>query len=231
MSDTSCGDPPPDPNEEQGLGERAPRTNLLLAAMIEVGKRQASVRIRNLSESGALLEGGGFPDVDEKLVLRRMDLEIGAVVVWRTAARCGVKFEGWISVGDWVSGKVGGAVSSGGQARVDGIQAAVRAGLSAPVPIVRPMPPEELKDSLDGRIAEELAHVRRLLEGLGEELTSEPIMVQRHFKALQGFDLACQTLGHLAAILGAEDRGAAVDAVGMADLRARLLRRTLFKKH
>ena len=232
MSNTSCGDSPADPPQEPSLGERAPRTNLLLAATIEAGKLQTAVRIRNLSESGALLEGGAFPDIDQKLTLRRTDLEIEATVVWRTASRCGVKFEGKVSVADWVSSTGGGTASSRGQARVDSIQAAVRAGLRPAPPIARSITTAaELNDSLDGRIAEELAHVRRLLEKTGEELSNEPLMVQRHFKALQGFDLACQTLGHLAAILAADDRGAAVDAVGMEDLRARLLRRTLFKKN
>ena len=231
MSDNSCGDSPLDTHQEQVPGERAPRTNLLLAATIEAGKLQAAVRIRNLSESGALLEGGAFPLVGEKLILRRMELEIGATMVWRTASRCGVRFEGHISVGEWVSGTTSGAASSRAQARVDNIQAAVRMG-SPPGPMVRPtVSPEDLANSLDGRIAEELAHVRRLLEKMGEELTGEPVIVQRHPKALQGFDLACQTLGHLATILAAEDRGAAVAAVGMDDLRARLLRKTLFKKH
>lgn len=230
MSDTSSGDPPPDPAQEQALDERAPRTNLLLAAMIEAGTLKSAVRIRNLSESGALLEGGAFPHAGEKLTLRRTDLEIGATVVWRTASRCGVKFDGRISVGEWVSGTVGGAASTRSQARVDNIQAAVRTGL-LPAHIARPASsPEELANSLDGRIAEELAHVRRLLEKMGEEMSSEPIMVQRHSRALQGFDLACQTIGHLAAILAAENRAAAVEAVGMDDLRARLLRKTLFKK-
>lgn len=227
MSDTSRGDPPPDPTGETGSAQRAPRTNLLLAATIEAGELQAAVRIRNLSESGALLEGGAFPDIGAKLTLRRMDLEIGATVIWRTAARCGVKFDGQIAVAKWASGTV---ASSRAQARVDSIQAAVRAGLPT---VSRPpssLSGEALQNSLDGRIAEELEHVRRLLEKMGEELANEPIMVQRHSKAFQGFDLACQTLGHLAAILAAEDRDAALAAVGMDDLRARLLRKILFKK-
>ena len=231
MSDTSCGDPPPDPTQELGADERAPRTNLLLAATIEAGQLQAPVRIRNLSESGALLEGSAFPDIDEKLTLRRMDLQIGATVVWRTAARCGVKFDGHVVVAEWVSGTIGAPASTRAQARVDNIQAAVRAGLPAAAPQVRSaMSSEDLQNNLDGRIAEELAHVRRLLEKMGEELSNEPVMVQRHSKLLQGFDLACQTLGHLAAILAAENRDAALAAVGMDDLRARLLRKTLFKK-
>ncbi|HEX9947586.1 MAG TPA: hypothetical protein VGA98_08605, partial [Allosphingosinicella sp.] len=49
----------------------APRTNLLLAATAEVGGRSLPVRIRNLSETGALIEGAGLPDAGMSLVLAR----------------------------------------------------------------------------------------------------------------------------------------------------------------
>lgn len=230
VSNTPCGDPSPDPLQGRNQCERAPRTNLLLSATIEAGELKASVRIRNLSESGALLEGAAFPDVGEMLSLRRLDLEIGAIVVWRAQSRCGVKFEGKISVADWASGTYSGSSIRRDQSRVDGIQAAVRAGMPAAPPKDRSIvDPEELKGSLDGRLAEELAHVRRLLENMGDELTDDPIIVQRHSRILQGFDMACQILGHLGAILTAENRAAAVDAIGMEDLRARLLRKAIFK--
>lgn len=223
MVDISCEEPP-DPSPEESPGERAPRTNLMLTATIEAAGLKSPVRIRNLSESGALLEGGVFPNVDEKLILRRLQLEISGTVVWRSQSRCGVKFDGTAFVGEWVAGKQGGAGRD--QLRVDRIQAAVRAGpLSTPKPASRPA---EINDGLDGRIAEELAHVRRLIENIGNELTDTPIIVQRYPAALQSFDVACQILDNLAVVLAAENRGAAVDAIGMKDLRARLLRKTLF---
>ena len=67
--------------------------------------------------------------------------------------------------------------------------------------------------------------MRRLLDSVGDDLTDDPIILQRHGKALQNFDIACQILTHLGAIVGARDRGAAVNAVAMEELRARLLRK------
>lgn len=231
VSDTYCGDPQPDPQPEQDLSERKPRTNLLLAATIEAGTCKTAVRIRNLSESGALLEGPAFPNVNEKLILRRLSYEVEATVVWRSHSRCGVRFDAGLSVADWSSGTWSGPANSRGQARVDTIQAAVRANIPAASPRIRAdADPEELNENLDARFAEELEHVRRLLVKMGNELTEEPIMVQRHSAALQGFDLACQILGHLADVMTAQDRGAAVGAIGMDDLRARLRRKPVFKK-
>ena len=227
MSDPSDGErasPPP-----EGHSERAPRTNLLLSATIETATLKAPVRIRNLSEGGALLEGAAFPDVGGVLTLRRLEIAIDAAVVWRSASRCGVQFKGKVAVADWVSGTQSRSSHDIDQARVDGIQAAVRAG--------RPIPASEggsaaapLVDAdLDRRIAEEISYVKRLLEIVGDELTDAPIVVQRYSRSLQSFDLACQILGHLSTVLTASNRSVAVQAVGMEDLRARLLRKPLFK--
>lgn len=224
MSDPVDGEPASALPERQS--ERAPRTNLLLSAAIETATVKAPVRIRNLSEGGALLEGAAFPDVGGVLTLRRLEIAIDATVVWRSASRCGIQFKGKATVADWVSGTQSRSSHDIDQARVDSIQAAVRAG--------RPTPPPEraapaVDADLDRRIAEEISYVKRLLEIVGDELTDAPIVVQRYSRSLQSFDLACQILGHLSTVLTASNRAAAVDAVGMEDLRARLLRKPLFK--
>jgi hypothetical protein len=187
------------------------------------------VRIRNLSESGGMLEGAAFPNIGEKLVLRRAELDIGATVMWLMGTRCGVKFDGTISVSEWVSGKAAPRGQVRDQAHVDAIQAAVRAGVDLP-PAEHPAATGGVSADLDLRIAEELAYVRRLLEGVGDNLTDDPMIAQRHAKQLQEFDLACQILGYLGGILFAEDRAAAVDAIGLQDLRARLTRNPLFRE-
>ena len=83
---------------------RSPRKNLLLSATIEAGHLKAPVRIRNLSETGAMLDGAALPDVGTSFTLRRLEIEIGATVVWASSGRCGVAFDGKVSVEDWVAG-------------------------------------------------------------------------------------------------------------------------------
>jgi hypothetical protein len=78
------------------------------------------------------------------------------------------------------------------------------------------------RERLDTKLAEELAHVKRLLEAVGDELIAEPLFVQRHAQTLQGIDLAGQILANVASIIVAEDREEAIDRIGMEDLRARL---------
>ena len=220
--------------EQEGRVEDrvAPRTNLLLAATAEVGGRSLPVRIRNLSETGAMVEGAGLPEAGMPLVLTRGDLQVAATVAWAAGGRRGVRFGGPTPVNEWTGGKPRPLDCTGlrDQRRVDAIQAEARAdaamgsALRAPAPT--PAPPAVLPD-LDKRLADELGYVQRLLEGLGDELIADLLLVQRHGKSLQSLDLVGQILGHVSAILRADDKAAVVGEIGMDDLRARLKRKAI----
>jgi len=223
MSRAACIPMDEPPASDRGPAERdprySPRSNLLLAAAIEADSVSGPVRIRNLSDTGALIEGPALPNVGDRLTLRRLDVAVAATVVWLAAPRCGVAFDGRIRVAEWIPGKPGAGAS--GQSRADALPAAIRGAVAAPAPVARS---DSRSDAggMEARLADELAYVRRLLEGIGEELVTEAGIVHRHAKALQSFDLAGQILSHVAAILIAEDRNAAVGAIGMTELRGRL---------
>ena len=222
VSGSSIDDQSPD-NEAAVAHSRAPRKNLLLSASIEAGGLKAPVRIRNLSENGAMIDGAALPEVGTALVLRRLEVEIGATTVWRASGRCGIRFDGNVSVEEWVAGVCQPSFGTG-QARVDAIQAAIRSGAQLPPESQANSPPVDLA-ALENRIAEEIAYARRLLDRVGDELTDDPVILQRHGRSLQTFDEACQILDHLGRILGAPNPVAAVQAVTMEELRARLLRK------
>jgi hypothetical protein len=210
----------------QGAGarERAHRSNLFLSASFETAGTWNPVRIRNLSETGALLEGASLPAVGASLILKRQEVEIEARVAWLSPPRCGVAFQEAIKVGEWVSGKRGTA-----DFEPAGVEERRVAGRRAEDRDPSPAPAAHGAD-VDARLAEELAYVRRMLELLSDRLADEPVFVQRHADKLQQFDLAGQILGHLAAVLQAEDREAAIQAIGMEELRARLMRKALFDR-
>jgi hypothetical protein len=116
------------------------------------------------------------------------------------------------------------------QRRVDEMMAAVRAGTAAPRPsIFKPAPakPAASSNPLDLRISEELEMLRRRLDQLGGVLASEPILLHKHGTTLQSLDLMNQILGHLAKIVGSEDKTGAVEQVTLTDLAGRLKRRPL----
>lgn len=88
-------------------------------------------------------------------------------------------------------------------------------------------PPALSADVVERRLAEEIDYARRLLVAMGERLANDPTVIARHGATLQGFDVVAQMLGHLGGVVGAEDRDAAIDRIGMADLRGRIRRRSI----
>jgi hypothetical protein len=116
------------------------------------------------------------------------------------------------------------------QCGVDAMMAAVRAELaSGKRDLFKPPPPkpELSSNAIDQRVAEELEVIRRRLDQIGDALVSDPILVGRHGVTLQGIDLTNQVLAHLAEVIAAQDKKAAVEQVSMHDLKARLQRRPL----
>jgi len=215
-----------DPVPATALPPRPPRKNLLLSASIEAVTLSAPVRIRNLSETGALIDGAALPEVGAELTLRRLEVEIGATVVWRTAGRCGIRFAGNVAVDDWAAGKRRSLhLHEHSQAGVDARIAAVRSGTVLPIDDGAAATAPVRADVLEDRIAEELAYVRRLLDSVGDALSDDAIVLQRHGRSLQTIDAACQILAELGTVLASKDRVAAAEAVNMHELRARLFRK------
>lgn len=207
-------------------GGRAPRKNLLLTATIRSGGVSAPVRIRNLSVKGAMVDAKALPEPGATVVLQRLEIEMRGVVVWRTEGRCGIHFEGAASVDEWVAGRRAPAAIFGlGQSRVDQIQAAIRSGRDIADEETAVADSPELITDVEARVAEELDHVQRMLDGVAGDLIDDAALVQRHSEALQRFDNACQILNQLSSILKATDRPAAIAAVNLEALRDRLLRK------
>ena len=86
-------------------------------------------------------------------------------------------------------------------------------------------PAPQSEDALNIRLGEELDYVRRMLEALGDQLSGDPILIRRHAVALQSLDIVEQILGHVGNVVRSSDPQAAVEDIGMGDLRARLMRR------
>jgi len=90
-----------------------------------------------------------------------------------------------------------------------------------------PNSPAPMQDQLRVRLAEELESARRKLNLMGDELSSDGLVVSRHLAELQTIDIVCQMLGHIASVVRSSDPPAAVDAIGMGELKARLMRRNI----
>src|SRR3954467_7996020 len=60
----------------------APRTFLMLAATLSCSAAMYQIRIRNVPETGARMEGADLPQVGEEILLSRGETEIDAVIAW-----------------------------------------------------------------------------------------------------------------------------------------------------
>lgn len=204
---------------------RAPRKNVMLAATISAGTVSAPVRIRNLSEVGAMIDGPALPGAGVKLTLSRLALSIGATVVWSRNGRCGLSLGCPIIVDDWITGVASApniTVAAAGQARVDRLQAAIRSGAPMPAETRAPAAVSANTQPVERRIAAELRRVKQILDEVSDELTDDVGVLTRHERAMQNFDIAAMIVEELAVVLAAEDREAAVGSVQMHDLRTRL---------
>ena len=200
-----------------------PRTQLFLSATIRYDRVSAAVRLRDLSEKGARIEGSALPAIGTTAHISRGSLQTVGTIVWRDGKACGVRFDEPLPLDDWLPSRV-----AHEQSIVDAMVEDVRAGAPQSLPD-RPAPTatKNLRDLLPTRLAEELAFVSRLLETLGDELCVDPLLVMRHADKLQTLDRATRILGHVAILLVAERPGEAIGAIGMTDLRKRLERVSL----
>lgn len=71
---------------------RSSRSNVLLAATIEVGGIAVSVKLRNLSQEGALIEGERLPIEGSMTIFRRNELRIDSRIAWVQGRFAGVAF-------------------------------------------------------------------------------------------------------------------------------------------
>ena len=123
------------------------------------------------------------------------------------------------------------APSSDAQARCDAIQQEYRKDgerrsiRREPPPLAAALIPTE--DALLLRLADELDYARRMLDQMGETLSSDPVVIARHLTGLQAVDIIGQILGHVANVVRSSDPNGAVERIGMADLKGRLKRQSI----
>ena len=72
---------------------RSRRSNVLLAALIEVSGTVIPVKLRNLSEQGALIEGDGLPVEGSEVLFRRNELSVKSRIAWVHDKHAGVAFK------------------------------------------------------------------------------------------------------------------------------------------
>ena len=180
------------------------RSNIFVVAVLASDNGSAPVRIRNMSRSGALIEGGVIPPENASVRLSRGSLSVRGQIMWRRENRAGVHFESAVAVADWLPGGKG----ASGQQRVDEIVYSYKAEVGAMRPVQIAPPEQAFAERPD--LAAELLELRTALDAVAEELAGDEATAVRHPDALQAIDMAAQRLEKLAQQFGSELPGLAL---------------------
>jgi hypothetical protein len=82
-------------------GKRSTKRNrVLLAARLRAGYAEYEVRLRDLSQKGALVEGERVPEAGIEVVFSRGSISVPARVAWSSAHRAGLEFAYTIDEGE-----------------------------------------------------------------------------------------------------------------------------------
>ena len=79
--------------EGQPDERRSPRFSVLLVARLVTTWGERIVKLRNISATGAMIEGDRIPPAGTDILLRRGALEVFATIVWIRDKQAGLEFE------------------------------------------------------------------------------------------------------------------------------------------
>lgn len=164
------------------------RTNMFVMASLSARGASGPVRVRNLSPTGALIEGGVLPVPGEPVSLLRGSLRTDGKVVWCHNGRAGLRFDALVTVSDWLPK---GAHQSR-QHQSDSIIRKFKAekGAHPPSAVYKEVAPSGVTSS-------DLETLVRELDLLAEALAEDDVVIIRHGAKLQVLDAASQALRKL----------------------------------
>lgn len=191
---------------DQSEFRQAQRSNTLIGAQALAGNNSWSVRIRNLSVCGALVESDVTVDVSASIILKRGQLQVSGKIAWRREGLFGVKFFEPLALEQWIALPTRTAV--------------------APDVVRKDVPlNEDIPNSvLIGRLSEEIGLAARMIGLAAETLSEDPILRMRHAARVQELCMGQQMLVEISAVLTAEDKHAAIKQKATGSMRNRLLR-------
>lgn len=148
----------------------------------------SSATVRNLSESGALVEAPVLPSPGTLIRLSRGALSVAGTVVWRRGGKAGLRFDSAITVDQWLPTRL-----ARGQARVDEMVHQVRTGVA---PKADGAAQSAASPALTAQ--QELEAIASSIERVAEALSTDPLVVAQHGWKLQQLEVGIQYLRRVA---------------------------------
>ena len=166
------------------------RSNVFLAATLNMAVGSVAVRVRNISERGALIDGPKLPAEGAAVALRRGSLIAHGEIAWHTADQCGIRFLADIDVESWTR-----RVGHAGQRDVDQMVALVqRPAAAAAATGVSPAFPDPQATPVLTPREDSLAQISADLAEACERLAVRPDLVKICAEELLELDAIAQRL-------------------------------------
>lgn len=181
----------PDPMPDNAELRADPRKAMFVAAELCVGEASTPVKIRNMSNKGALVEATTLPPAGMAIRLVRGPLSARGAMSWSQGGRGGIALVDSVSVEDWIRGKL-----PAHQARVDALIEEIRRSGREPSSL-RALDPRPTLEQADTAVEAELRTLAGLITGLEDALIDDPHVIAHHGDALQKIDEAQQRIGAL----------------------------------
>jgi hypothetical protein len=168
------------------------RTSLFAAAILDAGASRFTVRIRNISPSGALIQGDALPPAGTSVMIVRGSLAASGSVRWSRDGRAGLAFTDAIRVEDWLSS----CAPKTHQHGVDLIVAAIRTGVRpAASGAEMPKPGKTIPEPVSSTAG--LVAIQQIIAGIAGRLAADPAVLERHSGDIQQLDAVASILESL----------------------------------
>lgn len=172
------------------------RTATMLNGEISIGDTTWPAKIRDISAYGALVQSDAMAQEGASVVLSRGPRCVAGEVRWRGTNALGIQFAEPVDVAEWLDSQD----ARGTGSREKNVP---NHGCRNTMEVLPP-------DVVACRVREEMAYVSRLIDGVAELLSEDPILHVRHATRLQELCIGKQMLNELAAVL---ELGCSADAV------------------
>jgi hypothetical protein len=162
------------------------RTHVFVLATLYSDAGSGAVHVRNMSSTGALIEGSDLPKSGTSIHLKRGSLRITGRIVWVDGRKAGLAFSSAVYVADWMSRQ-----PSLHQQRVDDAVRTVKLGTALRLSTeIEPIVASQCS------VRDELEKLKSELATLENGLIQDPMLVASH-PEIQSLDISLQRIDRI----------------------------------
>lgn len=163
------------------------RKAMFVTANLSSAAMTGNVRVRNISDSGALIEADALPPVGERVKLRKGDLTATGTIVRREGKQAGIRFERPVNAIDWLPNK------ARSQLMVDIAFETIKPRFEGGPPAPNACADTDALPSSPAT-RDELEGIADMLDALADRMSEDPVIVASYLDKLQVLDIASQKL-------------------------------------